>query len=89
MSFCGSAVSDSSLRSIGLHLLELRELSVRGCVRVTGVGVEAIVDGCHKLEAFDVSQCKNLNKWLESGGMDKFAQRVKFETVARGRAKVQ
>ncbi|KAK6613077.1 F-box/LRR-repeat protein 7 [Botrytis cinerea] len=36
LSFCGSAVSDSSLRSIGLHLLELKELSVRGCVRVTG-----------------------------------------------------
>ncbi|KAI4140279.1 MAG: hypothetical protein L6R39_005868, partial [Caloplaca ligustica] len=53
LSFCGSAVSDSSLRSIGLHLLELRELSVRGCVRVTGIGVEAIVDGCHKLRAFD------------------------------------
>lgn len=82
LSFCGSAVSDSSLRSIGLHLLELRELSVRGCVRVTGVGVEAIVDGCHKLRAFDVSQCKNLSKWLESGGMQKFEKRVRFETVA-------
>jgi len=51
------------------------------------VGVEAIVDGCHKLEAFDVSQCKNLHKWLESGAMQKFTQRVKFETVAKGRAK--
>ena len=70
------------MRSIGLHLLELRELSVRGCVRVTGVGVEAIVDGCHKLNAFDVSQCKNLNKWLESGGMQKLATRVRFQTVA-------
>ena len=88
LSFCGSAVSDSSLRSIGLHLLELRSLSVRGCVRVTGVGVEAIVDGCHRLEYFDVSQCKNLHKWLESGGMQRFTDRVKFETVAKGRAKV-
>ncbi|KAL8763902.1 MAG: hypothetical protein Q9184_000345 [Pyrenodesmia sp. 2 TL-2023] len=82
LSFCGSAVSDSSLRSIGLHLLELRELSVRGCVRVTGVGVEAIVDGCHKLTAFDVSQCKNLSSWLEGGGTQRFSPRVKFETVA-------
>jgi len=64
-------VSDSSLRSIGLHLLELKELSVRGCVRVTGIGVEAIVDGCTKLEMFDVSQCKNLQKWLDSGGEDR------------------
>jgi len=71
LSFCGSAVSDSSLRSIGLHLLELRELSVRGCVRVTGIGVEAIVEGCTVLETFDVSQCKNLQKWLDAGGEDK------------------
>ncbi|CAG8959315.1 hypothetical protein HYFRA_00013085 [Hymenoscyphus fraxineus] len=71
LSFCGSAVSDSSLRSIGLHLLELRHLSVRGCVRVTGVGVEAVVEGCRMLEWFDVSQCKNLGRWLEGGGIEK------------------
>lgn len=61
-------MSDSSLRSIGLHLLELKELSVRGCVRVTGVGVEAVVEGCTRLEVFDVSQCKNLQRWLDNGG---------------------
>ncbi|KZF24442.1 RNI-like protein [Xylona heveae TC161] len=82
LSFCGSAVSDGSLRSIGLHLLELQSLSVRGCVRVTGVGVEAVVDGCHKLRAFDVSQCKNLLGWLNSGGVQRIGKRVKFETVA-------
>ena len=82
LSFCGSAVSDSSLRSIGLHLLDLRELSVRGCVRVTGTGVDAVVDGCHKLQAFDVSQCKNLSKWLEAGGMAKSSKRIVFQTVA-------
>ncbi|KAI9845551.1 MAG: hypothetical protein M1837_004648 [Sclerophora amabilis] len=86
LSFCGSAVSDSSLRSIGLHLLELRELSVRGCVRVTGLGVEAVVEGCHNLELFDVSQCKNLTRWLEAGGVEKmqrlWRRNVTFETVA-------
>lgn len=82
-------MSDSSLRSIGLHLLELRELSVRGCVRVTGVGVEAIVEGCHKLQAFDVSQCKNLGRWLESGGVERFAKRVRFEVVAGNGAKAR
>ncbi|KAH9215160.1 hypothetical protein DL95DRAFT_140221 [Leptodontidium sp. 2 PMI_412] len=71
LAFCGSAVSDSSLRSIGLHLLELKELSVRGCVRVTGVGVEAVVEGCTILETFDVSQCKNLQKWLDAGGEER------------------
>lgn len=85
LSFCGSAVSDSSLRSIGLHLLEMRDLSVRGCVRVTGVGVEAVVEGCHKLKAFDVSQCKNLGSWLQSGGIRRVRPGVKFNLIAKGR----
>lgn len=71
MAFCGSAVSDSTMRAISLHLLELRELSVRGCVRVTGTGVENIVEGCTKLEIFDISQCKNLGNWIESGGQER------------------
>ena len=44
---------------------------MRGCVRVTGVGVEAVVEGCTKLEMFDVSQCKNLQKWLDTGGEER------------------
>ena len=89
LSFCGSAVSDSSLRSIGLHLLELRELSVRGCVRVTGVGVEAVVAGCNKLEVFDVTQCKNLQRWLDAGGEERSRRiygrrRLRFETRKAG-----
>ncbi|KAI9672336.1 MAG: hypothetical protein M1817_003358 [Caeruleum heppii] len=72
LSFCGSAVSDLSLRSIGLHLLELQELSVRGCVRVTGIGVEAVVEGCVELRRFDVSQCKNLQRWIEAGGVERW-----------------
>lgn len=75
-------MSDSSLRSIGLHLLELRELSVRGCVRVTGAGVEAVVEGCHKLEVFDISQCKNLAQWLDAGGVQRLGGNVRFEVVA-------
>ena len=88
MAFCGSAVSDNSLRCIGLHLLELRYLSVRGCVRVTGVGVESVVEGCRYLELFDVSQCKNLRPWLERGGVQRVnglgARNVRFDTVADG-----
>ncbi|EAW11440.1 cyclic nucleotide-binding domain protein [Aspergillus clavatus NRRL 1] len=83
MSFCGSAISDPSLRSIGLHLLHLKRLSVRGCVRVTGVGVEAVADGCNQLDSFDVSQCKNLAPWLEDGGALKYKNRITFETVAQ------
>lgn len=89
LSFCGSAVSDSSLRSIGLHLLELKELSVRGCVRVTGVGVEAVVEGCTVLQDFDVSQCKNLSRWLEGGGVERSRRiygrkELRFETSKGG-----
>ncbi|KAF2215549.1 hypothetical protein CERZMDRAFT_93954 [Cercospora zeae-maydis SCOH1-5] len=89
MAFCGSAVSDNSLRCIGLHLLELRYLSVRGCVRVTGQGVEAVVEGCRYLEHFDVSQCKNLRPWLERGGIGRvngppLDRDVRFEIVAAG-----
>ncbi|KAA8647311.1 hypothetical protein EYZ11_009802 [Aspergillus tanneri] len=83
MSFCGSAISDPSLRSIGLHLLHLKRLSVRGCVRVTGAGVEAVADGCTHLESFDVSQCKNLTPWLEGGGPIKYKDKILFETVAQ------
>lgn len=88
LAFCGSAVSDSSLRCISLHLLELKQLSVRGCVRVTGTGVEAVVEGCRDLELFDVSQCKNLGRWLDGGGVAGVRGRgrgVVFETVADGR----
>ncbi|KAK3716484.1 hypothetical protein LTR37_006380 [Vermiconidia calcicola] len=88
MAFCGSAVSDNSLRCIGLHLLELRYLSVRGCVRVTGQGVESVVEGCRHMEEFDVSQCKNLRPWLEGGGVEKvrrsWGRSVRFDTVADG-----
>ncbi|KAF2006299.1 RNI-like protein [Amniculicola lignicola CBS 123094] len=88
LAFCGSAVSDTSLRCISLHLLELKALSVRGCVRVTGTGVEAVVEGCRELELFDVSQCKNLSRWLDAGGVEAVKSRgrgVVFETVADGR----
>ncbi|KAK5165793.1 uncharacterized protein LTR77_008716 [Saxophila tyrrhenica] len=88
MAFCGSAVSDNSLRCIGLHLNELRYLSVRGCVRVTGQGVESVVEGCGFLEELDVSQCKNLRPWLERGGVERVHQGlgrgVRFDTVADG-----
>jgi F-box/leucine-rich repeat protein 7 len=69
-------------------LLELKQLSVRGCVRVTGTGVEAVVEGCRDLELFDVSQCKNLGRWLDAGGVQSVKNRgrgVRFEVVADGK----
>jgi F-box and leucine-rich repeat protein 7 len=42
---------------------------------VTGTGVEAVVEGCTVLEVFDVSQCKNLARWLEQGGEERSRRR--------------
>lgn len=72
LAFCGSAVSDASLGCIALHLSELEGLSVRGCVRVTGVGIEAVLDGCSRLRWLDVSQCRNLDPWILSGGVGRW-----------------
>ncbi|KAI1361415.1 RNI-like protein [Xylaria arbuscula] len=69
MAFCGSAVSDSSLACIALHLNDLERLSVRGCVRVTASGVESVLEGCGRLAWIDVSQCRNLEGWISGGGV--------------------
>ena len=69
LAFCGSAVSDASLESVALHLSELHGISVRGCVRVTGKGVESILSSCSRLSWVDVSQCRNLEPWFNAGGV--------------------
>ncbi|KAK6948931.1 hypothetical protein Daesc_009003 [Daldinia eschscholtzii] len=69
MAFCGSAVSDNSLACVALHLNDLERLSVRGCVRVTGSGIESVLDGCASLEWADISQCRNLEGWVRGGGV--------------------
>ncbi|KAK9467498.1 hypothetical protein V1512DRAFT_247096 [Lipomyces arxii] len=61
LAFCGSAVSDASLKSVARHLVELQTISVRGCVRVTNMGVDAIGRGCVNLSEVDLSQCRNVD----------------------------
>jgi F-box and leucine-rich repeat protein 7 len=72
LAFCGSAVSDNSIRTVSLHLCDLREISVRGCVRVTKGGVETLcllsrgegsIGGsvCEDLVKVDLSQCRNFS----------------------------
>jgi F-box/leucine-rich repeat protein 7 len=72
LAFCGSAVSDASLESVALHLSDLKGISVRGCVRVTGKGVESILSSCSWIEWVDVSQCRNLEPWFNAGGVAKW-----------------
>lgn len=59
MSFCGSAVSDSSLVTISLHLRHLERLIIKGCIRVTRVGIDALLSGCSPMNYINISQCKN------------------------------
>jgi F-box/leucine-rich repeat protein 7 len=72
LAFCGSAVSDASLESVAIHLNDLEGISVRGCVRVTGKGVESLLRGCGRLQWIDVSQCRNLEPWVRTGGVEKW-----------------
>ncbi|CAN6646202.1 hypothetical protein TRVA0_021S01794 [Trichomonascus vanleenenianus] len=60
MGYCGSAVSDQSLNMVALHMFHLEELSVRGCIRVTRSGVDAILMACMGLKSFDISQCRSV-----------------------------
>jgi F-box/leucine-rich repeat protein 7 len=88
MAFCGSAVSDNSLACIALHLNDLQRLSVRGCVRVTTVGLESVLDGCGRLVWCDVSQCRNLEGWVHGGGVTRWGydERGRSKSPASKRA---
>lgn len=86
LAFCGSAVSDASLACVALHLNDLRRLSVRGCVRVTGNGVENVLEGCARLEWLDVSQCRNLGAWLLGGGVARWGFDERWERAEGARA---
>lgn len=59
LSFCGSAVSDSTLLAISIHLRWLRRLIIKGCIRVTRAGIDALLSSSMKLEYLDISQCRN------------------------------
>ncbi|KAI8955694.1 RNI-like protein [Xylaria longipes] len=82
MAFCGSAVSDNSLACIALHLNDLERLSVRGCVRVTSAGVESVLEGCGQLAWTDISQCRNLESWVNGGGVTRWGYDERSPRIA-------
>ncbi|KAI0097938.1 hypothetical protein GGR51DRAFT_552828 [Nemania sp. FL0031] len=82
MAFCGSAISDNSLACIALHLNDLERLSVRGCVRVTSAGVESVLEGCGRLAWADISQCRNLEGWVEKGGVNRWGYDEKTARIS-------
>lgn len=59
LSFCGSAISDSTLLAISTHLRNLESLVIKGCVRVTRAGVDALLSSSIPLRYLDISQCRN------------------------------
>lgn len=61
--FCGLAVSDSLLVAISLHLRNLEKLILKGCVRVTRAGIDALLSGCLPLTYINVSQCRNAHMY--------------------------
>lgn len=72
LSYCGSAVSDTSLSMAALYLLDLERLSVRGCVRVTNVGVNNILRlADHRnLRFLDITQCRNVINQIDRNDFD-------------------
>lgn len=77
------------MRCLGLTLKSLERLSVRGCVRVTGIGVEAVLSGCPRMKYLDVSQCRHLLPWLESPrGLHYVQSGRDIRTIADGKWRV-
>lgn len=61
-SFCGNSISDESIQVISYNLANsLRRLSVRGCIRVSDVGVDCLIENATNLEAVNLSNCKNIS----------------------------
>ncbi|KAI7849042.1 hypothetical protein BDC45DRAFT_521821 [Circinella umbellata] len=61
-SYCGSAVSDASI----ITLLKgtsstIRKLNIRGCVRISGVGLMTGIEYAKGLESVNISQCPGIS----------------------------
>lgn len=70
MSFCGAAVSDASIEElVGNVGSTLERLSVRGCIRMSDVGVASVVKECGGLNFLNVSQCKGVSRGRWEGVM--------------------
>lgn len=63
--FCGLAVLDLLLATVLLQLAKLDRLIVKGCIRVTRAGVDALISGRAPLTYIDIRQCKHVNVYPE------------------------
>lgn len=60
LSFCGAAVSDYSLHDL-IQMIHLKNLSIKGCVRVTREGVDMILTQIQNLKVLNLLQCSRVN----------------------------
>ncbi|CDR37547.1 CYFA0S01e11892g1_1 [Cyberlindnera fabianii] len=88
LSFCGSAISDSTLLAISIHLRNLKSLVVKGCVRVTRAGADALLSNSVSLRYLDISQCRNAHFYRDNSPAMAIAptpnSRSAFVTTAHG-----
>ena len=59
LSYCNE-VSDRGLGFIG-RLEELSDLELRGLIKITGVGLEAVAAGCKRLADLDLKHCEKVD----------------------------
>ncbi|CAO3690815.1 unnamed protein product [Umbelopsis ramanniana] len=60
-SYCGSAVSDASVQALVQEgSSNLKEINVRGCVRVTDTAVYALLAIAQQLHLLNISQCQSV-----------------------------
>eukprot|EP00158_Paraphelidium_tribonemae_P006673 Partr_v1_DN27930_c1_g2_i1_m11842 putative cyclic nucleotide-binding len=64
-SFCGNAISDDTISNIATRLTKLERLSIRGCVQVTDIGVQKLIDAAHALTRLNISNCKGITDSLK------------------------
>lgn len=53
-------ITDTSLISLS-ECLRLKVLEIRGCPRITAIGLSAIAMGCRQLAMLDIKKCFNIN----------------------------
>ena len=62
LSFCGAAVTDEILGILVKGLRNLTRLGIRGCLQVTDVGVESLMEHGKSLKSVNITQCSNISK---------------------------
>ncbi|KAI9484880.1 hypothetical protein BDB00DRAFT_852981 [Zychaea mexicana] len=77
-SYCGSAVSDASITTLLKGTAKtIRRLNIRGCVRISGIGLITGMEYAKSLEYVNISQCPGISPQVRtcmsvSGHIDSF-----------------